>query len=82
MTRALRTRPVEPPKDIPSVLTVAEVAAALRIGLSTVYDLIHTGQLEGFSVSTRGRSRGAIRVTRRSVDQFLERSRLGPGRKA
>ena len=51
------------------LLTVAEVATALRVTTKTVYALLHRGELRGFRI---GRS---IRVRRDDVAGFVERSR-------
>jgi excisionase family DNA binding protein len=46
-------------------LTVAEVAAIMRVSKMTVYRLVHSGDLEAIRV---GRS---FRVPERAVDQYL-----------
>jgi excisionase family DNA binding protein len=46
-------------------LTVAEVAAAMRVSKMTVYRLVHGGELPAARV---GRS---FRVPRRAVDEYL-----------
>ena len=52
---------------VPDLLTVAEVAAALRCGLSTVYDMLQQGRL----LSVRLGRRKGIRVLRSSLDALL-----------
>jgi excisionase family DNA binding protein len=47
-------------------LTVAEVAAMLRVSKMTVYRLVHAGSLTAVRV---GRS---FRVPQRAVDEYLE----------
>lgn len=49
-------------------LTVAEVAATLRVSKMSVYRLIHTGQLEAVRF---GRS---FRVTGKALDVYLKES--------
>ncbi|WP_136192517.1 MULTISPECIES: helix-turn-helix domain-containing protein [Actinomyces] len=49
----------------PSFLTVAEVAAMLRVSKMTVYRMVHSGDLPAMQV---GRS---FRVPERAVQQYL-----------
>lgn len=49
-------------------LTVAEVAAQMRVSKMTVYRLVHSGELEAVRV---GRS---FRVPEKAVQTFLEKS--------
>ena len=49
-------------------LTVAEVAAQMRVSKMTVYRLVHAGDLEAIRV---GRS---FRVSEQAVADYLERS--------
>lgn len=49
-------------------LTVAEVAAAMRVSKMTVYRLVHSGELPAVRV---GRS---FRVQRSAVDEYLRKS--------
>jgi len=49
-------------------LTVAEVAAQMRVSKMTVYRLVHSGELEAVRV---GRS---FRVAERDLRAYLERS--------
>jgi excisionase family DNA binding protein len=49
-------------------LTVAEVAARMRVSKMTVYRLVHNGQLEAIRV---GRS---FRVTEKAVEDYLQKS--------
>lgn len=49
-------------------LTVAEVAAQMRVSKMTVYRLVHSGELEAVRV---GRS---FRVPEQAVQDFLEKS--------
>ena len=57
-------------RDISGVrfLTVAEVAAMMRVSKMTVYRLVHSGQLPAVRV---GRS---FRVPEDKVDEYLRRS--------
>ncbi len=57
-------------------LTCVEAAAELRVRYGTVLKLIHAGKLAASRVSP-GR-RGAIRITRASLDAFLESTRVTP----
>lgn len=49
----------------PSFLTVAEVAAMLRVSKMTVYRMVHSGDLPAMQV---GRS---FRVPQRAVEEYL-----------
>lgn len=49
-------------------LTVAEVAAQMRVSKMTVYRLVHNGELEAVRV---GRS---FRVTEKAVEEYLQKS--------
>ena len=49
----------------PRLMTVNEVATALRVSRATVYRLVSSGALPGTRV---GRS---VRVTRQAVDEFI-----------
>lgn len=51
-----------------SFLTVAEVAARMRVSKMTVYRLVHSGHLEAVRV---GRS---FRVPEEAVEEYLRRS--------
>jgi excisionase family DNA binding protein len=46
------------------VLTVAEVAAVLKVSRATVYAMVERGELESFRVSN------AIRILRTAVDRL------------
>ena len=54
-----------------SFLTVAEVAAIMRVSKMTVYRLVHSGEIEAIRV---GRS---FRVPRQAVDQYLRDASVG-----
>jgi excisionase family DNA binding protein len=62
--------PTNLPGDISEVrfLTVAEVAAMMRVSKMTVYRLVHGGELPAVRV---GRS---FRVAEHDVDEYLKRS--------
>jgi len=62
--------PTNMPGDISEVkfLTVAEVAAVMRVSKMTVYRLVHNGELPAVRV---GRS---FRVSEKDVDEYLKRS--------
>ena len=54
-------------------LTIAEVAATMRVSKMTVYRLVHNGELPAVRV---GRS---FRVTEKDVNAYLERSFFDAG---
>lgn len=54
-------------------LTVAEVAAAMRVSKMTVYRLVHNGELEAVRV---GRS---FRVPEHAVEEYLRKSYFQAG---
>ena len=64
-----------PPGDLsdPKFLTVAEVAAMMRVSKMTVYRLVHGGELPAVRV---GRS---FRVTEHDVDEYLRKSFYNAG---
>ena len=57
-------------QSIPELMTVNEVAAALRLSRSRVYELIATGDLLAY------RPGGRIRIPAEAVRTFLRDSRL------
>jgi excisionase family DNA binding protein len=57
----------------PNFLTVAEVAAQMRVSKMTVYRLVHAGDLEAVRV---GRS---FRVPEKAVEEYLGRSYFQAG---
>ena len=63
------------PGDVHDVkfLTVAEVAAMMRVSKMTVYRLVHSGELPAVRV---GRS---FRVTENDVDDYLRKSFYSAG---
>jgi excisionase family DNA binding protein len=58
-------RPVEPPLADVKFLTVAEVAAVMRVSKMTVYRMVHGGELPAIRV---GRS---FRVPEKAVHDYL-----------
>ena len=56
-------------------LTVKEVAAHLRVGLSTVYDAIKSGKLRAFGI---GKNRKAYRVWPADLAAFLNEVEVRP----
>ena len=58
------------PSDMSDIkfLTIAEVAAVMRVSKMTVYRLVHNGELPAVRV---GRS---FRVTESDVDEYLRKS--------
>jgi excisionase family DNA binding protein len=52
-------------------LTVAEVAAMLRIGRQTVYRLVWGGELPYINVATAGARRARIRIRESAVHQHM-----------
>lgn len=67
--------PTNTPGDISEVkfLTVAEVAALMRVSKMTVYRLVHNGDLPAVRV---GRS---FRVSEHDVDEYLRTSFFNAG---
>ncbi|UAL29346.1 helix-turn-helix domain-containing protein [Nocardioides rotundus] len=63
------------PQDVndPKFLTVAEVAAMMRVSKMTVYRLVHSGELPAVRV---GRS---FRVTEEDVHDYLRKSFYSAG---
>jgi excisionase family DNA binding protein len=57
----------------PQFLTVAEVAAMMRVSKMTVYRLVHSGELPAVRV---GRS---FRVLEKDVDEYLRKSFYSAG---
>jgi excisionase family DNA binding protein len=57
----------------PQFLTVAEVAAMMRVSKMTVYRLVHSGELPAVRV---GRS---FRVQEKDVDEYLRKSFYSAG---
>jgi excisionase family DNA binding protein len=54
-------------------LTIAETAAALRIGPKTVYRLIAAGDVASCDVAPSGSRASKTRVPRTALEQFIER---------
>ena len=54
-------------------LTIAEVAAMMRVSKMTVYRLVHSGELPAVRV---GRS---FRVTEKDVNEYIEKSFFDAG---
>ena len=71
----VRAMPAHEPGDISEVkfLTVAEVAAMMRVSKMTVYRLVHGGELPAVRV---GRS---FRVTEDDVNEYLRKSFYSAG---
>jgi excisionase family DNA binding protein len=63
----------EQPLSEVAFLTVAEVAAAMRVSKMTVYRLVHSGELPAVRV---GRS---FRVPESAVDEYLRKSYFQAG---
>lgn len=57
------------------VLLPKEAKDILRVGLSTIYEMFHRGQLRGFRV---GKGLGGIRILRSSVDALMSQPALAP----
>ena len=57
----------------PNFLTVAEVAAQMRVSKMTVYRLVHAGDLEAVRV------RRSFRVPEKAVEEYLGRSYFQAG---
>lgn len=52
---------------------VAEAAAILDCGKSTVYSLVNSGQLRTYNVSGSVSGRRGLRILRKSIEEFVER---------
>ncbi len=66
-TQPTMTTPDADRDDLPELVTIVEVAAALRVSRATIYRLVHNGELPGVRVGK------AMRVTRRAVSEFMRR---------
>jgi excisionase family DNA binding protein len=66
-------RPVEPPFADVKFLTVAEVAAVMRVSKMTVYRMVHGGELPAIRV---GRS---FRVPEQAVHDYLRDAYIEAG---
>ena len=55
------------------LLKVSEVAEILRLGESTVYDLVSKGKIAGFRI---GLANGGIRIAQEDLDRYLASSRI------
>lgn len=66
-------RPVEPPLADVKFLTVAEVAAVMRVSKMTVYRMVHGGELPAIRV---GRS---FRVPEQAVHDYLRDAYIEAG---
>ncbi len=51
------------------MLTVRDIAARLRCGVSTAYELVRSGRIQSFRI---GRSGGSIRVSEEQLQVYLE----------
>lgn len=60
-------------QDVGAFLTVAEVAARMRVSRMTVYRLVHSGELPAVRF---GRS---FRVQRGAVEELIDAARFGAG---
>ena len=65
-----RPRPGRRSQSIPELMTVDEVAKALRLSRSKVYALIAGGKLSAY------RPGGRLRIPSKSVSEFLQDSRI------
>ncbi len=65
--------PNDPDISESKFLTIAEVAATMRVSKMTVYRLVHNGELPALRV---GRS---FRVTEKDVDEYLRKSFFNAG---
>ena len=64
------------------LLTIPQVAARLRIGRSSVYELIAGGELATADMVVKG-SRSKTRVPESAVDEFIaSRTRTAPRRQS
>jgi excisionase family DNA binding protein len=60
---------------LPSLLTIPETAAELRVSDDTVYRLIADGSLDAVDVSGRDSRRAKTRVPRESIETFIKARR-------
>jgi len=67
-------RPDEDSAYIPPVCTVAEAARALRVGRSTVYRLVESGEIAVLRI------RGAVRIRREVLLAYAEREPAPPAK--
>ncbi|MEO0529366.1 MAG: helix-turn-helix domain-containing protein [Planctomycetota bacterium] len=58
------------------LLTIAEVAQRLRVSRTTAYQLVERGQLIAHRIGT---GRGAIRLSKKDLADYLERCRQTKG---
>ena len=76
MPRSSYGKPERPPSEDKDILTVAEVAALLQFGDTTVNRLIKAGKLRATAVVGRsngtGRSRQTYRIERSAVVEFMK----------
>jgi excisionase family DNA binding protein len=70
--RPAKSERAEPPKAV-RFMTVAEVAASMRVSKMTVYRMVHNGDLAAVRV---GRS---FRVPERAVDEYLSNAYIEAG---
>ena len=56
------------------LLTVKEVAGRLRVSVSTVYELLQSGELPSFRVGLSG---GALRISVADLETYLTARRSG-----
>ena len=63
-----------PVPGLPRILTIAEVSSYLRVSTPTVYSIIYSGDLHGFSFTGRDGRKG-VRVTEDDLKAFLEKRR-------
>ena len=59
--------------NLPDILTIDDLQAALRIGRSTAYKLIESGQIQSFRI---GRS---IKVYKQSLVEYIEEALYNDG---
>lgn len=58
------------PPELPCMLTVAEVAAALRVDASTVYRAVADGRVRAVRLGSKKAS--AVRIPRAELERILE----------
>jgi excisionase family DNA binding protein len=62
---------------LPSLLTIPETAAELRVSDDTVYRLIAKGDLATTDVAPTGSRKPKTRVVRASVNELIQRRQTG-----
>lgn len=73
-----RTQQMWPDGEIPSLVTPAEAAQALRMSVSSIYRAIREGEIRATRLTET--KRGALRIPRAELERVLEGARPQPER--